>query len=262
MATRDRRGPRALSTVLTRDQAAIAAAVAGPLAMAAILLPWRASWANSNVALLLVVAVVAVAAIGNRLAGGLAAILAAIWFDLFYTVPYDRLSIRSSADVTTFVLLFLVGVAVSQLAARARRLNVLAVTDAGYLARIHGTAALSQTTPVPDVVVNHVREQLVDLLGLQACRFEYGALLGHPPRLEQDGRIRAGHGPLVHERQGVPGEEIELRAYSGGQYFGRFMMIPDPAARPSLQARLTAVTLADLAGQALGARPPSNRAPR
>jgi hypothetical protein len=41
---------------------------------AAILLPWRASWPNTNVALLLVVVVVAVAAIGNRTAGALAAV--------------------------------------------------------------------------------------------------------------------------------------------------------------------------------------------
>ena len=38
-------------------------------------------------------------------------------------------------------LLVAVGVAVSQLAARACRLNVLAATDAGYLARIHEPAA-------------------------------------------------------------------------------------------------------------------------
>jgi hypothetical protein len=62
---------------ITRDRVAIAAAVAAPLAAAAILLPWRGSWSNTNVALLLlVVVVVAVAAIGNRIAGALAAPLA------------------------------------------------------------------------------------------------------------------------------------------------------------------------------------------
>ena len=124
-----------MTRYLTRDGAAIVAAVVAPLAAAAILLPWRGSWSNTNVALLLVVVVVAVAAIGNRVAGAIAAIGAAIWFDFFFTVPYERLSIRHSSDVTTFVLLLVVGVAVSQLAARARRLRVIAITDAGYLAR-------------------------------------------------------------------------------------------------------------------------------
>ena len=63
---------------LTRDRAAIAAAVVAPLMAAAILLPFRASWPDTNVALLLVVVVVAVAAIGNRVAGGIAAVGAAV----------------------------------------------------------------------------------------------------------------------------------------------------------------------------------------
>jgi hypothetical protein len=46
-----------------------------PLAAAAILLPFRASWSNTNTAL---VVVVAVAAIGNRAAGAIAAVGAAI----------------------------------------------------------------------------------------------------------------------------------------------------------------------------------------
>ena len=80
------------------------------------MLPFRASLRNTNVALLLVV-VVAVAALGNRVAGGLAALGAAVWFDFFFTVPYERFTIRSAADVTTFILLLIVGAAVSQLAA-------------------------------------------------------------------------------------------------------------------------------------------------
>ncbi len=243
---------------LTRDRAAIAAAFIAPLAAAAILLPFRASWPNTNVALLLVVVVVAVAAIGNRIAGAVAAVGAAVWFDFFFTLPYERFTIRSSADVTTFVLLLVMGVAVSQLAARARRLKVIAITDAVYLAQIHQTASLTQTARSPEAVVDHVREQLIGLLDLQECRFEYGALLGHPPRLEPDGTVLAGRGRWDVEKAGLPGEEVELRTFGNGQYYGRFMMRPKPGSRPSLQARLVAVTLADQAGRALaaGTHPP------
>lgn len=245
---------------LTRDRAAIAAAVIAPLAVAAILLPWRGSWSNTNVALLLVVVVVAVAAIGNRIAGAIAAIGAAVWFDFFFTVPYDRFTIRHSSDVTTFVLLLVVGVAVSQLAAHARRLRVVAITDAGYLARIHETSVLAQSARSPDAVVDLVREQLVSLLDLAGCRFEYGMLLGHPPRLEHDGTVRTSHGRWNVEEEGLPAEEVELRVFGNGQYYGRFMLTPKPGSRPSLQARLVAVTLADQAGRALAARPPSRSA--
>ena len=238
---------------LTRDRIAIAAAVAAPLAAAAILLPFRASWSNTNVALLLVVVVVGVASIGNRPAGGIAAVSAAVWFDFFFTLPYERFTIRSSADITTAVLLLAVGLAVSQLAARARRLQVIAITDAGYLAQIHQTASLAQAARSADAVVAHVREQLIPLLELQGCRFEHGSLLGHPPRLEPDGTVVAGHSRWNVEDSGLPAEEIELRAFGNGQYHGRFMMQPRPGAKPSLQARLVAVTLADQAGRALEA---------
>ncbi len=237
---------------LTRDRAAIAAALAFPLLAIAILLPFRASWSNTNVALLLVVVVVAVAALGNRVAGGLAAVWTAVWFDFFFTVPYDRFTIRSSSDVTTFVLLLAVGLAVSQLAARARQLKVVTITDADYLSRIQQTAALTQTAGAAEDVVDFIRRQLVDLLDLQECRFEYGTLLGHPPRLEPDGSVTSGGIRLNVEEFGLPDQEVELRTFAHGQYYGRFMMRPKPSSKPSLQARLVAVTLADQAGRALG----------
>jgi len=168
------------------------------------------------VALLLVVVVVAVAAIGSKLAGALAAVWAAACFDFFFTLPYYRLTIRSSSDVTTFLLLLVVGVAVSQLAARARRLKVIAITDAAYLAQIHETASMGNSARSPDVVVDHVREQLISLLDLETCRFEYGSLLGHPPRLEPDGTVMVGRSRWDIELSGLPGDEVELRTFGNG----------------------------------------------
>jgi hypothetical protein len=221
--------------------------------VAAVLLPFRASWSNTNVALVLVVAVVAVSAIGSRIAGALAAVSAFAWFDFFFTRPYEQFTIRSSADVTTAVLLLLVGLAASQLAARARRLQVIAITDADYLTQIHETAALTQTAASPFAVVDHVREQLIRLLDLQECRYEYGSLLGHPPRLEADGSVLIGNHRWEVERFGLPAEEIELRTFGNGQFYGRFMLRAKSGSVPSLQARLVAVTLADQVGRAFGA---------
>jgi Domain of unknown function (DUF4118) len=243
---------------LTRDRAAVVCAVLAPLAAALILLPFRASWPNTNVALLLVVVVVAVAALGNRVAGALAAVGAAVWFDFFFTVPYERFTIRSAADVTTFVLLLVVGVAVSQLAAYARRLKVVAITDAGYLTLLQETTALTQSATSPQDVADHVREQLVGLLGLESARFEFGSLLGHPPRLEKDGTVVAGNDRWDVDRAGLP-DEVELRVSAGGQYYGRFLLRPQPGSGPSLQARLVAVSLADQVGRAFSARPTGQR---
>lgn len=236
----------------TRDRTVVLAGLLVPLAVAAILLPWRASWSNTNVALLLVVAVVAVAALGSRAAGALAAVSAFAWFDFFFTRPYERFTIRGSADITTAVLLLAVGVAVSQLAVRARRLRVITITDAGYLAQIHEAASMAKSADAAETVVDTVKEQLISVLDLEGCRFEYGSLLGHPPRLEPDGTVVTSHGRRDVEHSGFPAGEIELRTFGDGQYYGRFMMMPRPGVKPSLQARLVAVTLADQAGRAFG----------
>jgi K+-sensing histidine kinase KdpD len=238
--------------LVTRDRGAIALGLLAPLAGALILLPLRAHWSNTNVALLLVVIVVAVAAIGNGFAGALAALSAFAWFDFFFTRPYLRFTISRSADVTTAVLLLLVGLAVSQLAAWARRLRVLSVTDAGYLELVHAAAELTRTARSPDAVVEYVKGRLIELLGLESCRFEYGSLVGQPVRLQPDGSVLAGHQRWDVEEFGFPAGEVEIRTFSGGDYIGRFMLVPKPASKPSLQARLVAVTLADQAGRALG----------
>ncbi|MFJ9447620.1 DUF4118 domain-containing protein [Kitasatospora sp. NPDC101235] len=235
---------------LDRDRVAVIAALLAPLALAAVLVPVRSHVSNTEVALVLVVAVVAVSALGNRLAGALAALSAALWYDFFFTMPYQTFSITKSADVRTAVLLLLVGLAVSQLAARARRLEVVAITDARYLEQLHEAAAIAQRRDSAGLV-DHVARQLVDLLQLRGCRFEHGKLTGHPPRLEQDGSVVTGSRTLDVGQHGMPEEEIELRAFGNGRYYGRFMMSPTPGTKPSLQARLVAVTLADQVGSAL-----------
>ncbi|MEZ0069809.1 hypothetical protein ABIA32_005857 [Streptacidiphilus sp. MAP12-20] len=236
---------------LVRGPVPVIVGIAAPLAVCAVLLPWRAHLSNTDVALVLVVAVVAVAVLGSRIAGALSALSAALWFDFFFTVPYQRFTISKSSDVTTAVLLLAVGLVVSQLAVHARRMRVIAVTDAGYLAQIHDTAQLAQSSASPDAVIAHVSEQLIRLLQARSCRFEYGSLLGHPPRLDQDGSILLGRRVWDVDRAGLPDEELELRAFASGRFVGRFMIRPTPGATPSLQARLTAVTLADHAGSAL-----------
>ncbi|WP_328544120.1 DUF4118 domain-containing protein [Streptomyces europaeiscabiei] len=234
-----------------RDRLALAAGLVGPFLVALALVPFRTDLSRTNAALILVVAVVAVAALGSRVAGVLAALSATAWYDFFLTRPYQTFDINASGDIETAVLLLIVGLIVSQLAARARRLEVITVTDADHLRRIHETAALAQSANSADTVVDHVRGQLTELLGLRACRFEYGTLMGRPPRLEQDGNIAVGRRRWDVDAGGWPDGEIELRTYGNGHYLGRFMLTPGQGAVPPLRARLVAVTLADQTGAAL-----------
>jgi K+-sensing histidine kinase KdpD len=106
-----------VSRYLSRDRIAVLAALVAPLALAAILVPFRASFPNTDATLaLLLLVVVAVAANGYRLAGVLAAASVAVWFDFFLTQPYERFTITRRTDIETTVLLLVIGVAVTEIA--------------------------------------------------------------------------------------------------------------------------------------------------
>ena len=101
---------------VSRDRVAALAGLAAPLALTAVLVPFRVSLPNIDAALALALVVVAVAATGRRAAG----VLAAVWFDFFLTVPHERLTITRRADIETTVLILAVGIAVTEIAVRGR----------------------------------------------------------------------------------------------------------------------------------------------
>ena len=178
-----------------RDRIAVLAGLLLPLAVSGILVPFRTHFANSDLALALVAVVVAVAANGNRLAGFLAAASAALWFDFFFTRPYEQLSITAREDLWTTFLLLLVGVAVTEVAVRGRRQRVLAVTDEAYLSAIGATTQLIGDGRSSLEVTSLVSRELTSLLGLRSCRFERSSF-GGLPRLEADGRLLIGRALL------------------------------------------------------------------
>jgi hypothetical protein len=239
-----------MRTRLTRRRAALVAAVAGPLAVAAALVPFREQVANTNAALVLVLLVVAVAASGYRLAGVVAALSAGVWFDFFLTRPYQRLAIDDPSDIETAVLLLLVGVGVAELAVWGRRQQADASRQAGYVAGIQDAVEAVTDASSPSAVIDGVRTQLTRLLTLRSCRFDYGrgVIGGGHPRLRPDGQVEVGGAICDVERYGLPVEhDIELLLIGEGGYRGRFLLAAAPDARPSLAQRLAAVALADQA---------------
>ncbi|MFJ5806457.1 DUF4118 domain-containing protein [Streptomyces sp. NPDC093093] len=227
--------------------------------MALALVPFRTDLSATNAALILVVAVVAVAALGSRTAGVLAALSAAAWFDFFLTRPYQHFAVADRDDVETAVLLLVVGLVVSQLAVRARRLQAVVVTDAAHLSSLQETARLVEDGGSPEVV-KHVRRELVGLLGLRGCHFEYGTLMGNLPRLE--------HGGGVWLAPPRPGSGVRRLAGRRDRAAGRrrwplLRTVPARSAAgpplPSEEARLVAVAPAAQAGAALDTAGVSHR---
>ncbi|MFG2617203.1 DUF4118 domain-containing protein [Streptomyces sp. NPDC048507] len=234
------------------DGAALLAALVVPFLVALALVPFRTGLSATNEALIVVVAVVAVAACGTRAAGALAALSAAAWYDFFLTRPYERFAIAEGDAVQTAVLLLVVGLIVSQLAVHARRLRTVVVSDSAYLSGLQATARLAEGGGSAQEVVERVRRELVALLELRSCRFEYGALLGHLPRLEHDGGVWLRRGTRITQYAEWPEGETELRITGGGHYYGRFLLGPGTGRPlPPEQARLVAVALAAQAGAAL-----------
>jgi hypothetical protein len=240
---------------LSRDRVAVLVAL---LAVSAVLVPFRDSFANTDAALLLVLVVVAVAANGYRLAGILAAVSAGVWFDFFLTQPYERFTISNRADIETFVLLLVVGVGVTELAVWGRRQQALASRDAGYLAGIQAAAEVGATGGSSFALVEQVSAELIRTLGLQKCHFEYGvAGLGEPARLRRDGQVVWKREIWDVDRNGLPAETaIELLVESGGRLCGRYMLTATPQVPVSLAQRRAAVMLADQVGAALGVSAP------
>ncbi|MFE5038924.1 DUF4118 domain-containing protein [Streptomyces sp. NPDC056683] len=83
----------------------------------------------------------------------LVVVSAAAWFDSLLNRPHETFDISAGGDVETAVPLLAVGVIVAQLAAHARRLEVITVTDARYLARFHSTADRVHSARSADTVV-------------------------------------------------------------------------------------------------------------
>ncbi|MGW0842715.1 SpoIIE family protein phosphatase [Streptomyces sp. NPDC002787] len=108
-----------------------------PVLFALVLVPFRTTFPSSSTALVLVVAVVAVAAQGDRIAGLIAAVSATFCFDYFLTEPWLMLAITSAEDRWTAILLLAIGAAVSELAIRGRSQRERAQAAHGRLELLH-----------------------------------------------------------------------------------------------------------------------------
>src|SRR3954447_5174117 len=238
----------------SRGVAWVAAGAAAPLAIATALLPLRHRLDNANIALVLVVGIVAVAVSGRRSAAAAAALSAAVCFDLFYTHPFVSLRISSSNDLETELSLLLVGLAVGELAARGRRFQAKADSRTQELQRLHGIAGQVVLDDTADFVIMNVALQLAQQLGLADCRFE---LDYHDerivPHVDRSGIVWWGANHWDTRRWGLPPWGVELPVWGHGRQLGRFFLVPQDARPVEPDVLVSAVALADQAGAALAA---------
>lgn len=234
-----------------------AAALLLPLVSCAVLANFRDTVTSATAALILVVWVVATAAVGDRVAGLLAALSGGLWFDFFLTQPYHRLAISDSDDVEVTVLLVLIGVVVTEIALWGRRQQERAARRTGYLDGVLSTAkAVSEGDAPTPTLIDVVAHQIVEVLAVDNCRFVPGPV--HDRRfalLDQDGTVVRNGNVVDVVRSGLPfDEEIAIVVRRGPNVFGHFVVTAATRiVRPSRQQLRVAVLLADQVVPALDA---------
>jgi predicted Na+-dependent transporter len=148
----------------------LALGAALPAASSAALVSVRGTVPNTDIALIITGAVLAVATSGRRSAAAIAALSAAASYDYFHTLPYHSLTIANRNDALATVVLGLLALAVGQIAAHASGTHV-------ELVLVAGAAVLSQAVPEP-------ARFLVDHRGLDASLavLVFTTALAIPPR--------------------------------------------------------------------------------
>jgi K+-sensing histidine kinase KdpD len=231
-----------------------ALAIAGPLLVALALVPSRGEFAGAAAALVFAVVIVALAVGGTRVVGFVASVSSAIWYDFFLTKPYDRLAISHRPDIETTVCLLIVGLVVSELAARRRHLSRVSAEEAEYVDMVRTLTDLANGTAPSSDVIERAVPSLVRLLDLRECRFERSP--ANPPmaRIMSNGEVThvGMHWPV--SELGIPGPEAEIVAQWRGRDLGRFVITPTPGEPISRERRVVAALLASVVGAAIATR--------
>ena len=233
--------------------AGIVLAALGPIAAAAALVSVRGTFGSTNTALVLVLVVLVAALTGGRIAGAVAAVSAVLAFDFFHTEPFLSLTIDSTDDLITTILLLPIGLLVGTVASRARAARRDADASHDQMHRVHRLAEMTARGEDPAVVLDHAQQDLIGLLGLADCRFEALPYETDLPVLERSGTVVTDRHRYTLEGFELPADGVALPVLARGRPVGRFVLVPTPGTGVSLERRIVAVALADQAGAALTA---------
>ena len=187
----------------------------------------------ANVVLVFVLVVVLGAAVGTRWSGALAAVVAAMSFDFFFTRPYQSLKIDNADDIETTVLLL-----VDRPGRRGDRHLLapaparVASTRGDEIARLHRVAELvASATPDAEDVVLSVQAELIELLSLRDCRYETAPFGSELPRSSATARSPATTAAGSAASTRCPRRAPRSRCSAAAATFGRLVLVPDLVGR-------------------------------
>ncbi len=251
----DTGGTRRATASRVRPVVVLVAAAAVPVAFALALLPFRGQAPAAVVALGFAVLVSLLAATGTRLSALIAAVSAALCYDIVFTQPYGSLTISHPQDIETTALLLVGGLIVGQLSARNRSHRTLTVQQRADLAHVQAIAELMAAGAEPHEVVEAVADELRSLLGLRECWFDTSRSERPGPTIDRNGNVSWGRIWWGVDTLGLPGKEITIEVEHDVRRLGRYVLVAEAGTKVWRDQLLAAVTLADQAGAALGASP-------
>jgi hypothetical protein len=144
-----------------------------------------------------------------------------------------------------------VGIIVTEWAARSRHHFQASNDTSGFVGMIHDLAALGAGSESVDAIIERAQTSIAELLELRSCRFE--EQIADPPlaRIGPQGEVL--HVGLLWpvDNIGIPGPQAEILAQWRGHVVGRFVLTPTPGLPVSVERRMVATSLAELAAAAL-----------
>lgn len=234
-----------------RTFAATLGAFIVPLGLAAALVPWRTSFSSSGAAIAMIVVIVGAGVVGNRVAGLVASLSSALWFDFFLVPPFERVTISHRPDIETTICMLIAGVIVTELAARSRHHFKASNEAVDYVSMLREVVELGASTRPIGELIDAATSSLTNLLGLRRCRYEATCPGPQLARILATGEVvHVGlHWPV--DEIGIPGPEAEIPVEWRGKSMGRFVVTPTPGEPVALERRIVAVTLATVVAGAL-----------
>ena len=221
-----------------------------PATVSAVLIPLRGTVAPPTIALVLVLPVVVVSLIAGAAPGVVAAVSAALAFDLLHTRPYHSFTIHAAEDLEVAVTLAATALVVATVVSNQLDARTRSTLRRSALHELRTVAAVA-AQGTPDEMTSATTAAVTNVLHLQSCRWAPGYHGAAGSVLARDGTIRGAHGDLA-----IMPNDVELPVAYHGRQLGRLILRASPRQIVSREERTVAVALADILAGRLGAQQP------
>ncbi len=194
-----------------------------PVVAAVALVPVRHDIDNSTALLVLAAIVPGIALLGGRWPTAIAAVSAALSFDLFHTEPYGSLVIHGADDVVKTLLLLVPGLLAATLVAHRAEAEASLEERRDDLRRVRDVTRAAERSP--EALVERLELELTQLLDLESATYLPGLEVGAMPRITSLGVvIPPGTPPLDPSRPQTWLVEIPVSVVD--RQLGRFVLHP------------------------------------